>query len=55
MVTDLGKRIETVLRENDGAPGLREKNFRAAANGVRIIDHHDLQPSNVGGGIGHGY
>ena len=42
MVGDLGERVEAVLREDHRAPGLQQKYLGAAAYGVRIVDHHDL-------------
>src|SRR5882762_5410572 len=40
VVGDFGEGVETVFGEDDLATGLHQKNLRAAANGVRIVDHH---------------
>src|SRR5260221_1984186 len=49
MVGDLGERIETVFGEDDLATGLHEKNLRAAANSVRIVDHHHFDAGKIRG------
>src|SRR3989454_5548281 len=40
VVGDLGERVETVFGEDHLATGLNQKNLSAAANRVRIVDHH---------------
>ncbi len=42
VIGDLGERIEAVFGEDHRAPRLQQEDLGAAPNGVRIIDHHDL-------------
>src|SRR5882762_1745288 len=49
MVGDLGESIETVFGEDDLATGLHQENLRAAANGVRIVDHHHFDAGKIRG------
>ncbi len=42
MVGDLGERVEAILGQNHRTAGLQQENLGAAANGVRIVDHHHL-------------
>src|SRR5712664_1230760 len=49
MVGDLRERVETVLGEDDLATRLHEENLRAAANSVRIVDHHHFDAGKIRG------
>ena len=42
VVRDLGQGVKAVLGEDHRAPRLQEEDLRAAAYGVRVVDHHDL-------------
>jgi len=42
MVGDLRQRVEAILRQDHRAPRLQQKNFGAAANRVRVVDHQHL-------------
>ena len=42
VIGDLGQRVEAVLGQDDRAARLQQEDFGAAANGVRIVDHHHL-------------
>src|SRR5438552_8602944 len=47
VVGDLGERVETVFGEDHLATGLNQENLRAAANSVRIVDHHHFDPGKI--------
>src|SRR5467141_3978058 len=49
VVGDLGERVETVFGEDHLATGLNQEDFRAAANSVRIVDHHHLDAGKIRG------
>src|SRR5438309_7791492 len=49
VVGDLGERVETVFGEDHLATGLHQKNLSAAANRVRIVDHHDFDARKTRG------
>src|SRR6266852_5689210 len=49
MVGDLGERVETVFGEDHLATGLNQENLRAAANSVRIVDHHHFDAGKIRG------
>src|SRR6266853_42634 len=49
MVGDLGERVETVFGEDHLTTGLNQENLRAAANSVRIVDHHHFDAGKIRG------
>src|SRR6266851_404392 len=49
VVGDLGERVETVFGEDHLATGLHQKNLGAAANRVRIVDHHHFDARKTRG------
>src|SRR6267154_148715 len=49
VVGDLGERVETVFGEDHLATGLNQEDLRAAANSVRIVDHHHFDPGKIRG------
>jgi hypothetical protein len=49
VIGDLGERIEPVLGQDHLAPGLREEDLGAPADGVRIVDHHHFHAGQAGG------
>src|SRR6266850_319988 len=49
MVGDLGERVETVFGEDHLATGLNQENLGAAANRVRIVDHHHFDAGKIRG------
>src|SRR5437867_9953229 len=49
VVGDLGERVETVFGEDHLATGLHQKNRSAAANRVRIVDHHHFDARKTRG------
>src|SRR5713101_7638542 len=49
VVGDLGERVETVFGEDHLATGLNQKNLSAAANRVRIVDHHHFDARKTRG------
>ena len=48
MVGDLGQRVETVLGQDDRAPGLKKKNLGASTNRVAVVDDHDFDARQSG-------
>ena len=44
MIRDFRQRIETIFRQNHFTARLGQKDFRAASNGVAIVNHHNFQP-----------
>src|SRR6266513_583915 len=49
VVGDLGERVETVFGEDHLATGLNQEDLRAAANSVRIVDHHHFDAGKIRG------
>src|SRR5712691_9420685 len=49
VVGDLGERVETVFGEDHLATSLHQKNLGAAANRVRIVDHHHFHARKTRG------
>jgi hypothetical protein len=47
VVGDLGEGVEAVLRQHHLASGLGEKDLGAAADGVAVIDDHDLDSAEI--------
>jgi hypothetical protein len=42
VVGDFRESIKAILRQDHRASRLQQEDFRAAANGVRVVDHHHL-------------
>src|SRR5438309_1387076 len=49
VVGDLGEGVETVFGEDHLATGLNQENLCAAANGVRVVDHHYFDAGKIRG------